>query len=102
MNIGSCAACKSKDSEIEFLRGEVVALRERLTNMVDPLLQARLAAASRTEPPKPRDTPPPIPRSPQMIRATRSDRPPQEPKPGSEADLDKAAKLLEGSFNRQP
>ena len=53
MRLGSCPACKSKDSEIAFLRSQVTSLQEqnrelqgKALNLADPLLDARLAFAA--------------------------------------------------------
>lgn len=72
MRIGHCPACDAHTSEIAFLRERVKVLEDKLVNIADPLVDARLAAAqSAAQPP----TPPRV-RVPWYVR---KDAPPVEP-----------------------
>jgi hypothetical protein len=57
MRLGSCPACEAKDADIAFLRGQVEKLQDRALGMADPLLEARLAQATRLAQPRPPEDP---------------------------------------------
>ena len=98
MSLFGCRTCKSKDTEIEFLRDQVRTLQDKALNMADNHLQARLEASKHVPPrpdapDKPKGPPASGAKRYQHVRS-REDR----PVPRTPEELELQTKILDAEF----